>query len=219
MSATLTEIDLDWADFEGAGRQSRRFLRELVADTPRLREMVFAVEDDSSLLAMCERHQLFDCIVLHVAKSGWRLEIHVSTGDQPDQAHSHDFSFSSLVLHGGYEHTWYKPSSSHPGDGQGNGRTSGHEALPSAAEPGARQTDLVPFVTRFEQPGSCYSIHQGVVHTATATDDTVAIVLRGPAETTSSNGREDGFEPRPEAQMNAEDHSDLRAKLERLKVI
>lgn len=219
MSATLTEIDLDWADFEGAGRQSRECLRELAADKSRLREMVFAVQENSSLLGMCERHQLFDCIVLNDAKSGWRLEVHVSTGDELDQPHSHSFSFSSLVLHGGYEHTWYKPSSPHSGAGQGNGRTSKSEVLPSSDEPEAQRADLVPYVTRFEQPGSCYSIHQSVVHAATATDDTVAIVLRGPAETRSTEGRDAEREPRPKGQMSADYYSDLCARLERLEII
>lgn len=223
MSATLTEIDIDWTDFEGAGQQSRQYLHDLAADKSRLREMVLAVQDDPKLLGICERHQLFDCIVLHDAESGSRLEVHVSTGQHVDHPHDHCFSFSSFIVCGGYDHTWYKPAP--PRDEQdGDGATPAHggQLRSGGDEPATQQADLVPYVTRFEQPGSCYSIQHSVIHATAPTDDTVSLFLRGPQEkdAPTMQGRGDGTPERQEKKpMSVDCYRDLCAKLERLEVI
>jgi hypothetical protein len=223
MSATLTEIDIDWTDFEGAGQQSRQYLRDLTADKSRLREMVLAVQDDPKLLEICERHQLFDCIVLHDAESGSRLEVHVSTGQHVDHPHDHRFSFSSFIVCGGYDHTWYKPARPRDEqDGDGAALAHGAQLRSGGGELATQQAALVPYVTRFEQPGSCYSLHHSVIHATATADDTVSLFLRGPEEkdATTMQGRGDGTPERREKKpMSVDCYRDLCAKLESLEVI
>jgi hypothetical protein len=173
------------------------------------------------LLGICERRQSFDCIVLHDAESGSRLEVHVSTDQHVDHPHDHRYSFSSFIVCGGYDHTWYKPARSRDGQ-DGEGATSEHGAqLPSGGdEPVTQQADLVPYVTRFEQPGSCYSIHHSVIHATAGTDDTVSLFLRGPEEKDAPTMQVDGTPERREKKpMSVDCYRDLCAKLERLEVI
>jgi hypothetical protein len=223
MSATLTQIDIDWTDFEGAGRQGRQCLRDLAADKSQLREMVLAVQDDPKLLGMCELRESFDCIVLHHAESGSRLEVHVSTGQHVDYPHDHCFSFSSFIVCGGYDHTWYKPTHSRDDqDGDGSTPEHGVQLGSGGGEPATQEADLVPYVTRFEQPGSCYSIHHSVIHATATADDTVSLFLRGPQEkdATSMKSRGDEASDRREKKpMDVDDYRDLCATLERLEVI
>jgi hypothetical protein len=150
---------VDWHDLERAGETSRAFLRELAEHESDFREVILAVEDEPGLLAASERNAQFDFLALSDGSTGDRLGLHVSNGVMTHTAHTHPFSYSSLILCGGYQHTWLRPP-----------------AIEGAAP--------VPCVTRFEQPGSAYTLHFTAVHQTDVTPDTVTLVIRSDHERT-----------------------------------
>lgn len=114
----LGQLTVDWNDFEAAGEATRDVVQRLADDKESLRKLVYDVEHKPELLAMCERHQLLDYIVLYDALDrGIRLRLHISTDDHFDRPHDHRFSFSSRILTGGYTHTWYHMDGDLYGDG------------------------------------------------------------------------------------------------------
>ncbi|MFB7947257.1 hypothetical protein ACFC6L_20335 [Kitasatospora phosalacinea] len=235
MPVDLQALTLDWTDFEKAGAESRAFLRELVEDKALLRELVYRIEDRPDLLAMCERHQLLDYIVVEDALDrGFRLRIHLSTQDHLDRPHDHRFSFSSLIVTGGYEHTWHHPVRALYDASGADDTAVRHQSVNA---PDLRDEvglgDLVPYVTRREEPGACYTLHHSTIHTTFTTPDTVSIFLRGPAEKDRSiifdreTGRlwwRYGQQAEPEERrrskpMSLEEYREFRTRLEKLGVI
>jgi len=179
----LDGLRIDWRDFEAAAYQTRAIVKTIAGDKAMLRGLFARTESDPKLLAICERHQLLDYVVLFDALDrGFRLRLHVSTDDHFDRPHDHRFSFSSCIIAGSYCHTWYRPV-------PGLYNTSDEEALlpyidrwhPDTITP----IDVArcrPYLVRTETAGSCYSLHHSALHTTFTAPNTVSLFLRGPAE-------------------------------------
>lgn len=230
----LDQLTVDWSDFEKAGEQTREVLAELAADKPALRALVYGVEDDQELLASCERHQLLDYLVVYGAlERGFRLRVHVSTDDHFDRPHDHRFSFSSLILRGGYTHTWHHCDTDlYPTEDDEEARRYDSRHNP---DPRGRFDvgTVTPYLTRMERSGSCYSLHHTAIHTTFTTPDTVSLFLRGPAEKNRSVimdkqtntlwwrfGRDDETaERRADKPMGLDYYRHIRTRLEALEVI
>ncbi|WP_328485571.1 hypothetical protein [Streptomyces zaomyceticus] len=229
----LDRLTVDWTDFEAAGEITRDLVHKLADDKESLRKLVYDVEHRPELLAMCERHQLLDYIVLYDALDrGFRLRLHLSTEDHHDRPHDHRFSFSSRIVAGGYTHTWYHLDGElyERPDPEARQYLSRHHPDPR----GASHLDrLTPHLTRWEGPGNCYTLHHSAIHTTFTTPDTVSLFLRGPVEKDRSVimdpaegtlwwrfGRQDEPEQRRrEKSMGTEAYRRIRERLEELDVI
>ncbi|MEU7123105.1 hypothetical protein [Streptomyces zaomyceticus] len=229
----LDRLTVDWTDFEAAGEITRDLVHKLADDKESLRKLVYDVEHRPELLAMCERHQLLDYIVLYDALDrGFRLRLHLSTEDHHDRPHDHRFSFSSRIVAGGYTHTWYHLDGElYEGpDPEARQYLSRHHPDPR----GASHLDrLTPHLTRWEGPGNCYTLHHSAIHTTFTTPDTVSLFLRGPVEKDRSVimdpaegtlwwrfGRQDEPEQRRrQKSMGTEAYRRIRERLEELDVI
>ncbi|MGW8552657.1 hypothetical protein [Streptomyces tubercidicus] len=230
----LGQLTVDWNDFEAAGETTRDVVQRLADDKESLRKLVYDVEHKPLLLAMCERHQLLDYIVLYDALDrGIRLRLHLSTDDHFDRPHDHRFSFSSRILTGGYTHTWYHMDGDLYGDGpdpEARQYLSRHTPDPRAH---GHLDKLTPHIVRWEAPGSCYTLHHSAIHTTFTTPDTVSLFLRGPVEKDRSVimdkeegalwwrfGRQDEPEERRrEKSMGLDAYRQIRDRLEKLGVI
>ncbi|MFD5106297.1 hypothetical protein [Streptomyces cinereoruber] len=230
----LDRLTVDWSDFERAGEITRDVVHRLADDKESLRKLVYDVENRPELLAMCERHQLLDYIVLYDALDrGVRLRLHISTEDHFDRPHDHRFSFSSRIVAGGYTHTWYH----FDGDLYAEGPDPEARRYLSRHNPDPRaegvQERLTPHIVRREEPGSCYTLHHSALHTTFTTPDTVSLFLRGPVEKDRSVimdkaegtlwwrfGRQDEPEERRRQKaMGLDAYREIRERLEKLGVI
>ncbi|WP_328332168.1 MULTISPECIES: hypothetical protein [unclassified Streptomyces] len=229
----MDQLTVDWDDFEAAGESTRDLVQRVSGDKETLRKLVYDVERKPELLAMCERHQLLDYIVLYDALDrGFRLRLHIHTDDHFDRPHDHRFSFSSRILTGGYTHTWYHMEGElYEGpDPAARQYLSRHKPDPRGKVDLDR---LTPHLTRWESPGSCYTLHHSAIHTTFTTPDTVSLFARGPVEKDRSVimdkaegilwwrfGRQDEPEERRrEKSMGLDAYRQIRERLERLGVI
>ncbi|MEO3777801.1 hypothetical protein ABGB16_13345 [Micromonospora sp. B11E3] len=184
MSSLLAEIEhaqFDWDDFEETGRRTRDLIQRIAADKAVLADMVDRSLNDPALRAMAEHHELLDYLVLHNAPDrGFRLRLHCSTDVHRDRPHDHRFSFSSVILTGGYRHTWHRL------DTDLYASWSEEDALGvmdlTRSEPAEKAFEVIePMLVRDERPGNCYSLHDSVIHTTFTKPDTFSLFLRGPA--------------------------------------
>jgi len=179
----LDSLKVDWSDFVKAGELTRTVVKDVAADKATLRALVHRVEEDPRLLAMCERHQLLDYLVLYdAADRGFRLRIHISTQDHFDRPHDHRFSFSSYIVRGSYRQTWHEVDRDIYAESDTE-RARRHMSIQEPDESASGfLADVQPRLVRDETAGSCYTLHHSVVHTTFTTPDTVSVFLRGPAE-------------------------------------
>jgi hypothetical protein len=113
------------------------------------------------LTAMCESYDFLDKLVLHDAPAaGYRVRLHRFRPGYFDRPHNHRWTFGSMILTGAYRHVQY-------GD--------------DSAFEDAGMRDLSPLQIRTERAGDFYVLHHRAVHSVTAQDGTLSLVLRGPA--------------------------------------
>jgi bacterioferritin-associated ferredoxin len=145
----ITGTEIDWDDIDKASQQAHALLRELAASAA-LRELIAEAcqELDRRLV---ETDGADRVVLLSPADRDWILEILIGDDAPPPDPAAPAAEYSVLSIRGGFEFTIF-----HPG---------------SAGE-------LVPSVTRFEQPGSCYTSRATLVQVLGTTRDTVALVLR-----------------------------------------
>jgi hypothetical protein len=230
----LDTIAFDWSDFDRAGHESRAFLRNLSQDRPALRKLVYEIELRPDLLAMCERHQLLDYLVLQSSdERGFRLRMHVSTDDHFDRPHDHRFSFSSYILKGKYSHTLHEVRRGFYDEARNDEARAFDSRFNLDMSEELLSQDIGPVHSRDEVEGNCYSLHHSQVHTTFTTPDTVSLFLRGPSEKRRSiifdrdTGRywwrygmqEESPERRMSKAMTIEYYMQLRSRLERLGII
>lgn len=156
----MLDAPIDWSDLEHAGRDTRQLLRELEADPTRLQGLLTSVTVDESLLAASEEGDSASFVAFAVSGGGDRLGLEVIAAGDRQRAHAHPYCYSTVILDGGYQHTWL------------------HED----------EVGTTPYLTRFEQPGSCYTMHHSLVHRTEARADTLALTIRGPARESGAPG-------------------------------
>lgn len=152
---------LDWEDVSEFGGYTQAMLRDIAQDKDLLTYLLHSVLDDSALLALCECNPVLSRIVVYNHEgNGIRLRFHLFSTEVEDKPHNHRWSFSSIILHGGYKHLIYAVN------------TEINEAL--------HMKNLMPVLEREESAGSAYSLHHSAVHTTIVRPDTVSLILRGP---------------------------------------
>ncbi len=147
-SVAATEID--WDDIDKASHQSHALLREL-AESELLAELVAeAVEDLGRRLAEVDHTERL--LLLSPTDRDWVLEVLVGDDAPPAEPAPPSTAYSVLSVRGGFNFTIFHRDGT---DGR-----------------------LVASVTRFEQPGSCYTCRASLVQTLGTTNDTLALILR-----------------------------------------
>jgi hypothetical protein len=152
---------IDWRDTESVHVTASAVLTELSAgDT--LTELLEALPGRPRLVAKCEHLRSLDKLVLFDDPvSGVRLRLHLFKDRYLDLPHNHRWTFTSLMLQGGYTHFLYGPW--HPGDA-----------------PPADTRDLTPTCVQTVQKGGIYTLDHTVVHALGADSSAATLVLRGP---------------------------------------
>jgi hypothetical protein len=155
--APLREID--WDDIEAVDEAAVKALDAL--DAPGLLgEALNALAERPDLLALCEHYDILDKIVLHDDVSGVRIRLHIFGPGHFDRPHNHRWSYTSRLLAGSYRHYQF-----------------GNVDLDEHQEPGALKT----LHARTESAGDTYTLHHTMVHAVVAEQDTVSLIVRGPA--------------------------------------
>lgn len=175
MLDVLDRLRLDWTDLERVTAINDALLHELAGDKRALTRLLDRVAEDEQLIAQCERHRLLDKLVIYDgSERGFRIRLHLSTNDHLDRPHDHRFSFSSLILAGGYRHVRHRlvgelDTSLEPA------AMEDHQAVVSGLK-------VEPQFATEESAGSFYTIHHSAIHTTVMADNTVSLFIRGPAE-------------------------------------
>jgi hypothetical protein len=209
MQCFLDTIEpLDWSDLREVTVRTQEIVRRLAGDRALLRDLLYGIDGRPSLLAMCERHQLLDKLVLYDALDrGFRVRLHISTEEHLERPHDHRFSFTALILRGSYRHVWHEPEPD--------------------TEYAADVTQLRPLFITTESIGACYTLHHDCLHTTVTTPDTVSLFIRGPAEkrrsvimdrqsnaiTWRDGERDEAPQRRRAVTMSLEDYHALRERL------
>jgi hypothetical protein len=175
MLDVLDRLTLDWSDLGKVTAVNDELLHELSADKRTLTRLLDRVAEEAPLFAQCERHRLLDKLVIYDgSERGFRIRLHLSTNDHLDRPHDHRFSFSSLILAGGYRHVRHRLV------GDVDTRLApeameDHQAVVSGLR-------VEPQFATEESAGSFYTIHHSAIHTTVMADNTVSLFIRGPAE-------------------------------------
>ena len=226
MLDVLDRLTLDWTDLDKVSATTDALLHELAGDKETLRTLVDRIADEPDLLAACERHRLLDKLVIYDGiDRGFRIRLHLATNDHLDRPHDHRFSFSSLILRGGYRHVRHRSSGKLDADLPLDIEED-HQAVPTGFK-------VEPYFSTEEKEGSFYTIHHSVIHTTVMEDDTVSLFIRGPAEKDRSlitdratgdlwwrrGAQDETPERRKRKMMSHSDYDVLRQKLVGLDVI
>jgi hypothetical protein len=187
MTDLLEHPPIDWADFETAGEQTRAILSGLDEDRAALCELVEGAKGGSTDFS--EDPGGVGITLYHAVDKGIHLRLHIFRDGGEERPHTHRHSFSTRILTGGYRHTWY-------------GRT---------GDTNGSDSELTPYLTRMESPGSTYTLHHSGIHSIAPSPDTVALVLKATSSEEGSTQASGG--------SAAETYSALLADLNRLKVI
>ncbi len=159
----LEEADLrDWSDLERVHARAAALARTVAADRGALAGLFERVPEDPALWKQSECLSLDDKIVLYdgLGSQGFRLRLHLSTSQNREIPHDHRFALTTLILSGGYLQRIYTTVKDHP----------------------------VASIVRWEEPGSCYTLHQDAVHSNIAKAGTALLIVRGPTEKARATG-------------------------------
>jgi hypothetical protein len=172
MLSELESYSVDWSNLNKAHLQNSEFLEALTANKEAMAVLVGRVQTEPDLWDLSEHNRLFDKLVLHDAPDrNFRLRLHIWADIEVATPHDHRWSFTTLLLRGGYQHTLYDLTDSH-----------GNSVPPDAA---LDANDQPKFVERFSSTlrgGDSYTIHHTLVHSTLTRSRTVSLVVRGPAE-------------------------------------
>lgn len=153
---------VDWEDIEEVERASSHLLRELARQPILVREALASLPEQPDLLALCEHYDILDKIVLfNDPGTGVRVRLHVFLPGYFDRPHNHRWSYTSLILRGGYRHYLF-----------GDDRDLNERFAPA---------ELRPCMVRQETTGNAYTLHHSMVHAVVAEPYTVSLIVRGPS--------------------------------------
>ena len=154
---------VDWNSLENVHDAGDKALAVL-SDPVELGRLFDRLMSDPRLLAMCERFNLFQKIVLiDDPDTQLRLRLHVFGHRLVEEAHNHRASFVARILHGSYRHLLY---------GSATELWSGEGA----------DAALAPRWIQDQYPGYIYALHHEFVHSTFALPDTVSLVVQGPRD-------------------------------------
>ena len=173
----------DWSDFQERSQENERLLREISSNKAAFVNLIRAVRNDDQRFGMCEKDEFRYKLVLHRADDrGFRLRLHVWRTGFADCVHAHRFSYTALLLNGGYQHTlWSTDQDVYP-----KGIEEYQEQMLPLSHPFvAKNVDVsrirATVVASFEA-GQAYSQDHTVLSSTITQPDTVSLFFRGPAE-------------------------------------
>jgi hypothetical protein len=153
---------IDWLDLSQVADSSSSLLSQLAGDPEMLWELTTSVRENSELMALCEHYDILDKIVVYNdTEAGARLRLHIFLPGYFDRPHNHRWTYSSLILSGGYVHTLY--------------------GTEDRIHDGMDVSSLSAMLVRREEVGSAYTLHHTMVHSVVADPYTVSLILRGPS--------------------------------------
>lgn len=151
----------DWNNLQQVSDRSQSVFQDLLYSGG-LQEALDNLRSDEHLRSMCERYDFLDKLVLYDDPStSVRVRLHLFRSGYYDRPHNHRWSFASRILRGEYVHRIY---------GREDVLLGQHDSQP-----------LDPIMERIEREGDEYVLHHNSVHSVQATEDTISLVLRGPA--------------------------------------
>ena len=152
----------DWDDVGSVAARCAPIFDSLEAEPGTIPALLERLADDSHLQSLCERFDFFDKLVVHDdVEAKIRVRIHLFVKGYFDRPHNHRWTFASLLLSGSYLHQLF-----------GRDEAFGEDTDVDS---------LKPIMERTEQAGSRYALHHNSVHAVRAANDTISIVVRGPA--------------------------------------
>jgi hypothetical protein len=153
---------LDWTNLEEVSSVSEAFLRELAGDRNALQAFLVGLQEDPALLAMCEHYDLLDKLVLaRGQQTDFRLRLHLFLPGYFDRPHNHRWTYSSLILHGSYQHSIF---------GQDDQLSEDIDV-----------SSLRPIMVHRQHAGDFYTLHHSLIHSVVSEPFTVSLILRGPS--------------------------------------
>ncbi|MDF9302014.1 hypothetical protein P5P81_05535 [Tritonibacter mobilis] len=174
----VEELDatvVDWSDMDAVNRFNASLLSR-VAEPANLKILVDRVLATPDLREMCERHNLFNRLVLYSAdERGFRIRLHVYHQPEIETIHDHRFPFTAYLLNGSYIHTTFEPKGDMYGQYDPTGAQDGGDTAYS-------EENFVETACDKLERGDFYTINSDIYHTVEAEKDTVSLMLRGPAE-------------------------------------
>jgi hypothetical protein len=160
----LKELEaLDWGDVEKVHFCTQKVLKKIFTDRSILRLFIDNAIADKELVSLAEHYDFFDKLVLYVDKKDrFRIRLHLFSGEtsNKNRPHCHRWAYSSVILHGGYQHFIY-----------------GTEAIVANTE----IAKIKPILIKEEKVGSTYTINDDVFHSIAAESGTVTVIIRGPS--------------------------------------
>lgn len=165
MEEILKNLDsLDWEDIENASFYTQKALRKLFSNRNIVHSLLESVLDNAQLISLCEHYDFFDKIVLYKDRlDRFRIRLHVflPEASHKDRPHYHRWLYSSVILHGRYQHLIY--------------------GTQDQINENINVRTLKPIIVREENVGSIYTLNHNVIHSVEAEPYTVSIIIRGPA--------------------------------------
>lgn len=151
---------MDWSDVRRIHTVASAALRHL-STSGELCHLLETLPTRESLVERCEHLRSLDKLVLYDhPESGIRLRLHMFSDEYLDLPHNHRWSYTTLMLAGGYTHYVFEPM-----------REDSHTTP---------VTDLRPLNVQQVLPGAAYTLDHTVVHSLAASSATMTLVLRGP---------------------------------------
>jgi hypothetical protein len=153
---------MNWLSLDNVASDCETLLRGLANSKSALRNAVSAILLNEDLIPLCEHYDLLDkLVILDDKQTGIRVRLHVFLPGYFDRPHNHRWSYSSLILQGGYRHYLY---------GEDSNLTPATDVL-----------SLKPIMVRDEKAGSFYALDHRMIHSVVAQPYTVSLIVRGPA--------------------------------------
>jgi predicted metal-dependent enzyme (double-stranded beta helix superfamily) len=163
-------LRVDWEDIAAVEQTGRDVLERIDADRSVLRRALEELRSRADLLSLCEHPdpdataelgQRLDKIVLFAdGRSGVRVRLHAFWPGHYDLPHNHRWSFASMILRGGFEHSLF-----------------GSERPDAETYP----VPLKPVEVRQDTVGTSYALHHAQLHALISRPGSVSLVVRGPA--------------------------------------
>ena len=151
---------IDWDDFNAISANTRQVLQELADNPLIILRAAREVQANEHLFALCEHYDILDKVVLYDGPR-FRVRLHVFASGYFDRPHEHRWSYSSVVLSGGYMHTVFM--------------------RPEQLDKSFSVKRLEPLMMRWEGVGSIYTLHPMSIHAVSPDPGTVSLIVRGPA--------------------------------------
>ena len=165
MSAEFESIvgsldDVNWEDYEQVADRTQEVLKTLGENLPVVIQAARDIRPSIELLGLCEHYDILDKLVLYDGAK-FRVRLHMFASGYFDRPHEHRWIYSSALLAGGYKHRLF--------------------VRPQELDAETAVDGLELLMVRSEAVGDVYTLGPESIHSVSAEQGTVSLVIRGPA--------------------------------------